>query len=47
MKQPGLLFNGEVIWQASDSTLSEELHGVCIGVGVRAMRENDRVCMLI
>ena len=26
-KQPSLLLNGEVIWQASDSSLSKELHG--------------------
>ena len=26
-KQPIFLLNGEVIWQASNSSLSEELHG--------------------
>ena len=25
-KQPSLLLNGEVLWQASDSSLSKELH---------------------
>ena len=28
--QPIFLLNGEVIWQASDSSLSEELHGKCV-----------------
>ena len=27
-KEPIFLLNGEVIWQASDSPLSKELHGV-------------------
>ena len=31
IKQPSLLLNGEVIWQASDWSLSKELH-VQIGV---------------
>ena len=26
MKQPSLLLNGKVIWQASDSSLYKELH---------------------
>ena len=31
-KQPSLLLNGKVIWQASDSSLTKEFHGLTIRV---------------
>ena len=31
-KEPIFLLNGEVIWQASDSPLSKELHGQTVGL---------------
>ena len=30
LKQPSFLLNGEVIWQARDSSLPKELHGLTI-----------------
>ena len=37
-KKPIFLLNGEVIWQASDSPLSKELHGETFRVIIRYIK---------